>query len=193
MRAKGLSEGIEKSMSERALQIATADYVRDSKKCPSCGCVKPLSDFPNRPESKDGKRGQCKVCFNVKALAKGRRWKKTHKDQERIYSKRYCQSHKLLRRINWRAWGRRNKDKIKERNRRTVERKKSSGITYDQTKARARIIVNNSVRSGKLLKPKVCSKCGVTANKIHGHHTDYSKPLEVVWLCSICHAEEHYG
>jgi hypothetical protein len=26
---------------------------------------------------------------------------------------------------------------------------------------------------------------------VHGHHPDYSKRLEVVWLCSVCHAAVH--
>lgn len=26
---------------------------------------------------------------------------------------------------------------------------------------------------------------------IHGHHEDYKKPLEVVWVCFACHAIRH--
>jgi hypothetical protein len=34
---------------------------------------------------------------------------------------------------------------------------------------------------------EVCEK-----NKLlQGHHEDYNKPLEVIWLCSRCHADEH--
>ena len=44
------------------------------------------------------------------------------------------------------------------------------------------------VRSGKLVR-QPCEKCG--AEKTHGHHDDYSKPLDVRWLCSSCHAAEH--
>ena len=26
---------------------------------------------------------------------------------------------------------------------------------------------------------------------LHGHHEDYSQPLEVVWLCAPCHGLRH--
>lgn len=49
-----------------------------------------------------------------------------------------------------------------------------------------------AVRHGHLEKPTRCSMrkpdCGHT---IHGHHEDYSKPLDVVWLCDRCHNEVH--
>lgn len=64
-------------------------------------------------------------------------------------------------------------------------------ISGVQKKRKSRIIFSNALQSGKLIRPDNCSKCGVTG-KIDGHHEDYSKPLEVIWLCKICHAEIHY-
>ena len=52
-------------------------------------------------------------------------------------------------------------------------------------------IVNDAIRRGKLIKPDACSRCGKTG-RIHGHHPDYSKPLEVMWLCHGCHIAEHH-
>lgn len=46
-----------------------------------------------------------------------------------------------------------------------------------------------ALKIGKL-KRGVCKKCGST-EKTHGHHEDYSKPLDVVWLCPPCHRELH--
>ena len=59
----------------------------------------------------------------------------------------------------------------------------------DPTKRAARIAVGNALRDGKLQK-RPCKSCGSTA-RINAHHPDYSKPLEVVWLCSICHGAAH--
>lgn len=50
----------------------------------------------------------------------------------------------------------------------------------------ARTMLYAAVKSGKVLKPNRCSKCKSNRN-IQGHHTDYLKPLEVIWLCKICH------
>jgi hypothetical protein len=44
-----------------------------------------------------------------------------------------------------------------------------------------------AVKSGKIKKPKICLKCKQESKIIHGHHFDYSQPLEVIWLCPKCH------
>ena len=56
-------------------------------------------------------------------------------------------------------------------------------------KQEARIEVNKAVKSGKLTKPTVCPLCKQSNSRIEGHHTDYTKPLDVVWLCTECHAD----
>lgn len=48
--------------------------------------------------------------------------------------------------------------------------------------------IRDAVRQGKL-KKLPCAVCGNP--KTQGHHDDYTKPLEVRWLCSKHHAEEH--
>ena len=60
------------------------------------------------------------------------------------------------------------------------------GSTEGQlTKKEARRIYKNALQRGDLT-PKPCQKCHTTEN-IHGHHEDYQKPLEVVWLCRRHH------
>ena len=55
-------------------------------------------------------------------------------------------------------------------------------------KYRATSMVNRMVRNGQLLKQN-CEVCG--AKQTHAHHEDYSRPLDVRWLCPPCHAERH--
>lgn len=55
-------------------------------------------------------------------------------------------------------------------------------------KYKAHTLVNNKIRSGELIK-KPCRKCG--NERSHAHHKDYTKPLDVIWLCNKCHKIMH--
>ena len=57
-------------------------------------------------------------------------------------------------------------------------------------KVKAHNLLNWAVVSGKVIKPKKCDKCK-EERRLSGHHLDYRKPLEVLWLCSSCHKEVH--
>jgi hypothetical protein len=58
------------------------------------------------------------------------------------------------------------------------------------TPARARTALNQAVKRGEVVRPRVCSRCE-RAGRIVGHHVDYDRPLDVVWLCLSCHRAEH--
>jgi hypothetical protein len=55
-------------------------------------------------------------------------------------------------------------------------------------KQHARNLLQSAVRRGKII-PKPCVVCGEKV--VHGHHSDYSKPFEIVWLCRPHHMQEH--
>lgn len=50
--------------------------------------------------------------------------------------------------------------------------------------------VFRAVQSGVLIVPGRCSACGVQS-KLDAHHEDYSRPLDVTWLCRACHKQRH--
>jgi len=53
-------------------------------------------------------------------------------------------------------------------------------------KYRAHQSVSKAIALGRLIRPNECSKCHRTC-KPEAHHEDYSKSLEVIWLCRPCH------
>lgn len=50
--------------------------------------------------------------------------------------------------------------------------------------------VRLAIKSGALIRPGICSGCGVSCRP-DAHHHDYSKPLDVIWLCKKCHFHQH--
>jgi hypothetical protein len=66
-------------------------------------------------------------------------------------------------------------------------RVKKSREKYPE-KYKARNAVSHAIESG-LIEKGVCEICGET--KTEAHHVDYSKPLEVKWLCVKHHKEIH--
>jgi hypothetical protein len=50
--------------------------------------------------------------------------------------------------------------------------------------------LHSAILCGRIIKPNKCTRCPSTVN-IQGHHPDYDKPLDVIWLCAICHKLEH--
>jgi|SRR5580704_2467917 hypothetical protein len=58
-------------------------------------------------------------------------------------------------------------------------------------KRRAHVAICNAVRRGTIIKPTICEDCGEGSRRIEAHHADYSKLLEVNWLCQPCHIKTH--
>lgn len=54
----------------------------------------------------------------------------------------------------------------------------------------ARLLLRIAVKKGKIIKPNKCSRCN-GIGRIQGHHEDYFKPLEAIWLCTSCHRKLH--
>ncbi len=50
--------------------------------------------------------------------------------------------------------------------------------------------VARKVRNDPSWKPLRCERCGAKEG-VEGHHDDYVKQLEVLWLCPVCHAARH--
>ena len=74
---------------------------------------------------------------------------------------------------------------------RSVSDKYTPSKESDPMKYTARMRLGSAVRSGDVVRPETCPECGNTEN-IEAHHADYSKPLEVEWLCRMCHMSAYH-
>lgn len=61
----------------------------------------------------------------------------------------------------------------------------------EMQKEQARALTQKAIRSGILKRPSTCPECNTAKFQIHAHHEDYSKPLEILWLCASCHTTLH--
>lgn len=70
-------------------------------------------------------------------------------------------------------------------------RRRPHALPMDRRKALARTQVSLAVKTGALIRPTECAVCFMEHRYIEAHHEDYSKPLDVLWLCRPCHREVH--
>jgi hypothetical protein len=59
----------------------------------------------------------------------------------------------------------------------------------NRVKLRAHSIKQRALESGLLVCPTGCQNCGSSVVRLDAHHPDYSKPIEVTWLCRKCHTD----
>ena len=50
----------------------------------------------------------------------------------------------------------------------------------------ARNALMTAIRRGELVRPTVCSVCGVKDRKINGYHPDPLEPTRILWVCYRC-------
>ena len=150
------------------------------KKCPTCGIVKTREEFYIRKSRKDGLRGQCKSCESIDK----KKWREKNRERDRENGKRWYRNNIEKQRDKNKKYREENCDKVAER--------MKKWILENPEKIKARNDALHAIERGEITKPKVCSKCG-NGGLIDGHHEDYSKPLDVVWLCKSCHISLHRG
>lgn len=134
-------------------------------KCSICKIEKENSDFYIDRSRKGGIHHRCKDCSRIEYRARRVRNADGYKKKDA----RYYQN---------------NKEKIKS------ARREYAKENYHKNLAREK--VRRAVYSGKLTRPSNCSECGKDCMP-DAHHEDYSKPLEVIWLCRECHMRLHHG
>lgn len=67
------------------------------------------------------------------------------------------------------------------------DRRRRKNLKKDNAKTKA----NQAVKAGVLKQPKKCEDCKKPTKDLIKHHEDYTKPLEINWVCRKCHAVRH--
>jgi hypothetical protein len=65
-----------------------------------------------------------------------------------------------------------------------------AGIFPAFPKKKCHRLVRTYLKNRTLIKTKRCQICDEKKYLV-GHHSDYSKPLQVIWICLHCHAKIH--
>jgi hypothetical protein len=135
-----------------------------TKTCFKCGEAKPLDEFYRHPQMGDGHLNKCKDC----AKKDVRLHRQDNPEKVRAYDRERA---RLPHRV--------------------AQRRELYEREWDQhpDRMKARGAVSNAVRDGKLEK-RPCAFCG-TPEPVEAHHHDYTKPLDVTWLCRPCHRRFH--
>lgn len=136
-----------------------------SKQCVKCACVKPLEDFYSRACRSDGKESRCKECIKADVRANRNRSADATRAADRARARnagRYAATKAIN--LKWRA--------------------------AHPDRAAAQSKLQHAVRKGRITPWPVCAIPECDCKPV-AHHPDYSRPLDVVWLCPPHHQQAH--
>jgi hypothetical protein len=176
------------------------------KICSRCKLEKNENEFHKDKNRKDGLYPHCKICKNLATSAHGKInreknkiklqiWRAKNKEKckeysirdreknyEKIVSRRKTPEARKKMRLAIARWREKNFDQYRE--------KANENRRKNINRCKARLALMNEIRRGRIIRPPQCEIC-MKDCKPDGHHKDYSKPLEVQWLCKLCHFHEH--
>lgn len=179
--------------------------------CTKCGKEKDENFFVKVKDKKRGFTSHCKECMNER----NRLYYAQNKEKIRQKHKEYYTSDLEREKKRAAKYYRQNKEKItakhkiyrennreqeneRQKNWRLENRERVNQIIkkcrqkqqYNKKYRHAHQVVRDAIKLGIIQKPEHCSECN-GKNRIQGHHEDYMKPLDVIWLCVKCHARLH--
>jgi ribosomal protein S27AE len=148
------------------------------KTCRECGIEKPLDQYYKHKAMADGHLNKCIEC--VKSRVK--KYSLENVDRIREYSAKKAKLPKYV--AARKEYAKSEAGKLAHKRALQAYRERYP------IKVAAHGIVQYAIREGRITKQEICSECGST-KKIEAHHDDYSKPLDIRWLCEDCHKEWH--
>lgn len=156
-----------KTNEPRTLGEQAAEKIEECRTCSKCGVEKRIEAFSpiwDRPGNL--RRRVCRQCVAFARLK--------HYDPVKTKEKR-------LRRL----------ESPEVRDAENSRCKARQQAHREQTRAKS--MLHRKLKQGSIVKPSSCQDCFDSESPIEAHHPDYSKPLEVEWLCISCHRRKHLG
>ena len=164
------------------------------KLCKKCDEEKSLDEFHKNKNGKDGLNSRCKTC----AIAATKAWNKANPERNRARVAKWQLENPDKDRARHIKWKKENPEKLAGYRKNYREANPEKVVEYYKKykkakpeKIKARNAVGNAIAAGKLIRPDACSVC-LEIKNIEGHHEDYSKPFELIWVCVQCHGNIHH-
>lgn len=176
------------------------------KICKECGIEKEETEFFKKNER--WLEGKCKQCKRAKAkfreslpenkekeklrnlernsTEKRKKWREENRKRNKEKIARQCQKYRDENREHLdqkaKEWREKNRDKFYEWSKKSIQK--------HPLKRLARKYLEMAIYSKIISRPNKCEKCMKECHP-DAHHADYSKPLDVIWLCRQCHGYLH--
>jgi hypothetical protein len=151
------------------------------RRCARCSESKPLSAFyyVKRASGKSRYGAYCRPCVTAahrewrtknreRVLDGERRWRAENSEHLSEQTRQWRARNPEAFAASSRAWKVRNPERIR-------------------IQQRASFHVQQALKQGTLVRPSTCATCG-KGGSITAAHNDYSRPLDVRWLCRSCHS-----
>lgn len=155
--------------------------------CKRCGEHRPTDQFPKDQQCKRGVRSVCKLCVNARA----RELPVANRPKVPAICV-VCSKHFMA--VKWdvdHGGGKCcSRDCVRSLGNMTENPGRfAKSKTYPAKAARrAYKLVNKALADGTITR-RPCKECGSVDS--HAHHEDYSRPLDVIWLCRTHHNQLH--
>lgn len=145
--------------------------------CTGCSTLKSVDAFATTTrKTPDGRVSKCRECISVLKRAYYIKSIERIRERQRKFD---SLPHRVVAHRTYRT---------SSAGKETAERARRKAIQKHPEKFRARAAAAHAARTGKIEKLP-CRECG--SLKVEAHHPDYSRPLEVIWLCQRHHNDEH--
>ena len=173
-----------------------------AKLCTGCDEMKDLVEYSRNHSKRDGHETRCKACrrsynqtyYAAHGAERGRERKAYYREYKKAHRRETAEAERSRRAADPQRC-RESEKRYRERNQEQIRQRAAERLLRHPARVRAKSAVDAAKKNGTLTPSSECERCGhdFSAYPRHAHHPDYTKPLDVEWLCALCHNRHHHG